>query len=361
MLAVGAGKRVRLMQAARDALGLPAAVVLEWTAWLDRPDSLAPLLAQPCVFKIESPGDDPLLYFRLLQQGCVALGRDMPRQPEHGELSVSDAWFAGLSQAMQHLSVQLAQWPDVKVLNAPLELLRMTDKLACQQHLHARQVPIPRLLGMVDNYAHLRALLDEHALDQVFVKPRYGSSAAGVVAYRRNRRGAEQAVSTAHLVQDRLYNVKCPRRYGARGEIAQLIDLLAGQHAYVEAWLPKPRLGDGHYDLRVVTLAGEPAHRVARVGKQVMTNLHLDNRRADAGTLLSTGGKDALEHVARLAAAAFPHSHVIGLDMVVRKSEAHVLEANAFGDLLPGLLWGGLDTYGAQLRAFINLDGSTPS
>lgn len=356
LLAVGGGKRARLMQAARLQLGLPPAVLLEWRTWLETPALLASLLAQPCVFKIESPGDDLTLHHRLLQLGCAVLGRAAPRVPEYGELSVSDAWFAGLSQVLQRLSAQLARLPHVQVLNAPHEVLTMTDKLACQQHLDSRRVPIPRLLGAVDNYAHLRALLDEHALDQVFVKARYGSSASGVIAYRRNRRGAEQATSSAHLVQGnggaRLYNVKPVRRYDVQADIVQLVDLLAGQHAYVEAWLPKPRAGSGHYDLRVVTLSGQPAHRVARIGTRMMTNLHLDNRRADADTLLSPGGQAALEHVARLAAAAFPLSHVIGWDIVVRKSTAHVLEANAFGDLLPGLLWRGRDTYAGQLLTF---------
>ena len=49
----------------------------------------------------------------------------------------------------------------------------------------------------------------------------------------------------------------------------------------------------------------------------------------------------ALEAAAAQAARAFPHSHVTGYDLVVRHGQAHVLEANAFGDLLPGLLWQG--------------------
>ena len=34
----------------------------------------------------------------------------------------------------------------------------------------------------------------------------------------------------------------------------------------------------------------------------------------------------------------------------IPRGQAHVLEANAFGDLLPGLLWQGLDTYGLHMR-----------
>lgn len=132
-----------------------------------------------------------------------------------------------------------------------------------------------------------------------------------------------------------------------------LVDLLAGQQAYAEGWLPKPRAGNGHYDIRVLTLAGHPAHRVARVGTRMMTNLHLDNRRAATESLLDPASLDALESVARQAAQAFPASHVIGLDLVAQRGEAHVLEANAFGDLLPGLLWQEQDSYTAQWKSFM--------
>lgn len=358
VLGVASGKRVKLMQAARQSLGLAPAIVVEWSAWLDQPAMLEQALASPCIFKIESPGDDGALHRRLLLDGCAALGQAMQAVARHGELSLSRAWFAGLTRAMHRLQAQLATLPDARVMNAPEELLLMTDKLACQRHLQERGVAVPRLLGAIAGYDHLIAMLDQQGLDQVYLKARYGSSASGVIAYRRRRNGSggEQATSSAHLVDEdgttRLYNVKTPRRYGRHEEIRLLVDLLAGQQLYAEAWLAKPRSGDGHYDLRVVTLGGAPAHGIARIGTRMMTNLHLGNRRADPATLLGAAGLAAMEQGARQAAGAFPASHVIGFDLVVRHGAFHVLEANAFGDLLPGLAWRGLDTYAAQLQTF---------
>jgi D-alanine-D-alanine ligase-like ATP-grasp enzyme len=229
----------------------------------------------------------------------------------------------------------------------------MTDKLACQRHLAAHGVPIPALLGPVQSYEHLQSLLHEHQLDRVYLKPRYGSSASGVVAYRRNKAGRQQATTSATLHRTegatRLMNSKRMARYESEHDIAALVDALAAQELYAEAWLNKPRCGDSHYDLRVVTVAGQPAHRVARIGDQMMTNLHLDNRRGDAAGLLNAADLAALEAASAQAARAFPHSHVTGYDLVVRQGQASVLEANAFGDLLPGLLWQGIDTYTAQL------------
>ncbi|MGW8392051.1 STM4014 family protein [Pseudoduganella sp. HUAS MS19] len=357
LLGVASGKRIRLTQQARSDAGLPPAEVLEWRDWLAAPERLDGMLERPCVFKAEPPGDDPAVQARLLAEGCAAEGIAVPGLQEHGEVAVSGAWFKGLARAFQCLERQLAATRDVRVMNAPHEALLMTDKLACQQHLASHKVPVPMLLGMVEGYDHFHFLLERHGVDRAFIKTRYGSSASGVVAYRRNRRGDEQATTSAQLVQaaggPRLYNSKRMSRYHRAADMRSLLDLLAAQHAYAEAWLPKPRAGNGHYDIRVLTLAGQPAHRVARIGTRMMTNLHLDNRRAATDSLLDPVSSAALERVARQAAQAFPASHVIGLDVVAQRGEAHVLEANAFGDLLPGLLWEDQDTYTAQWKSFM--------
>ncbi|WP_215409228.1 STM4014 family protein [Janthinobacterium sp. JC611] len=353
LLASAGSKRVRLMQAARAQLRLPPAHVLEWRDWLREPGLLDVALAQPSRLKVEPPGDDPAAHLSLLQAGCRLQDRAPVPAPEHGELLAMDAWFAGFNAAMQALATQLASLPHARAFNAPAEISLMTDKLACQRHLAAHGIAIPALLGPVHGYDHLQSLLHEHDLDRVYLKPRYGSSASGVVAYRRNRAGRQQATTSATLSrtdgQIRVFNVKRMARYETRHDIAALVDALAAQQLYAEAWLNKPRCGDSHYDLRVVTLAGQPAHRVARIGDRMMTNLHLDNRRGEASGLLNAADLAALEAASAQAAQAFPASHVTGYDLVVRHGQAHVLEANAFGDLLPGLLWQGADTYTAQL------------
>jgi hypothetical protein len=358
MIVLGASgsKRVRLLQAARARLGLPPARVLEWRDWLSRPALLDAALDNRCLFKIEPPGDDPDAHLQLLHHGCRLLGQAPVRAPEHGELLAMDAWFAGFSDAMQRLSVQLSALPLAHAINSPVEITLMTDKLACQHHLAEHGVRIASLLGKVDGYDHLQSMLHQHGLDRVYLKPRYGSSASGVVAYRRNSNGRQQATTSASIVrtggQTRLFNVKRIARHESAGDIAALVDALAAQQLYAEAWLDKPRCGDSHYDLRVVAIAGQPAHQVARMGRQMMTNLHLDNQRANVCSLLNETDMAALENTVLLAAQAFPASGVAGYDLVVRRGVAHVLEANAFGDLLPGLLWQGHDTYAAQLRHF---------
>ena len=171
LLATQGSKRVRLMQAARAQLRLPPAQVLEWRDWLRQPALLDAALAHPGLLKIEPPGDDPAAHLLLLHAGCRLLDRPPVDAPAHGELLAMDAWFAGFTAAMATLAVQLAGLPQACVINAPGEISLMTDKLACQRHLAAYGVPIPALLGPVESHEHLQALLHEHDLDRVYLKP----------------------------------------------------------------------------------------------------------------------------------------------------------------------------------------------
>lgn len=355
LLASGGSKRVRLLQAARAQLGLAPALLLEWRDWLLQPALLAQrfqALGAGTVFKIEPPGDDSAAHWHLLQLGCRQLDLPPLAAPLHGQLLAQHIWFAGFTAVMQKLARQLAGWPQVMVVNHPNEIVLMTDKLVCQQHLQAHQVPTAPLHGPVSGHEELRALMARQGLQRVFVKARYGSSASGVLAYRRTSDGREQVITSAQMVDGAggplLFNTKRLQRYHEPQRIAALIELICQQHAYLEGWVDKPRTGNGHYDVRVLTLAGKAAHRVARAGEFAMTNLHLDNRRQAVAELLTPRQQQRLQMVAEQAARVFPGSSVIGLDIVPGRDSSLVLEANAFGDLLPGLLWQGQDTYAAQ-------------
>jgi hypothetical protein len=349
VLGVGDTKRTRGLQAAAVAAGVPMQLV-EWRDWLTAPDRLVDALQTPCRFKIEPPGDDAQVHLALLHRGCERLGRAYCPAPERGELSAVDAWFEGFQAAMLQLGTLLVSLPQANAVNAPDEIVAMTDKLQCQHRLLANGVATAPLLGPVQSYEQLVALLDQVDIDRVFVKSRYGSSAAGVVAFRRGR-DRQQATTSALLHEDgrRLFNVKRLRTYQRPADVRRVIDLVAAQGAYAEAWIPKPRAGGGHFDLRVVTFAGRAAHRVARVGLRTMTNLHLDSVRADPDRLLPTHGLTAMEATAEQAARVFACAGIVGFDLVVHRGAAYVLEANAFGDLLPGLLWRGRDTYATAL------------
>jgi hypothetical protein len=93
-----------------------------------------------------------------------------------------------------------------------------------------------------------------------------------------------------------------------------------------------------------------------RLSRSPLTNLHLGNRRGDPALLVAAGGRPALDRIhaaAEAAAAAFPRSLHVGVDLLLTPGfrRVAVLEVNAFGDLLPGWLEDGRDTYDVELDA----------
>jgi glutathione synthase/RimK-type ligase-like ATP-grasp enzyme len=353
VLGVGSSKRVRDMQLARSASHLAPACVIEWRDWLGRPDRLDRLLQRPCVLKIEPHGEDAVAFLMLLNRGESATGLPCTATLERGQLLSNANWFAGFEDAMRTIAGTLARSPRALVINRPEDILAMTDKLVCQSLLRAHGVSTAQLLGPIQGYGDLIEKMAALGWSRAFVKARYGSSGAGVIAYRQNGRGREQAITTAQLqhtagsTMAKLVNVKRLEVYESRDEIRAVIDAVAAQGAYAEAWLQKPRHKLGHFDVRMLTIGGRSAHRVARVHDRPITNLHLDAERVALEDLLTTAQVRLLESTVEHAATLFPGSLLAGFDLCVARDRVRVIEVNAFGDHLPRLLWQGQDVYAA--------------
>lgn len=340
-------RRIQRLQRALHARGLGRAAAFDYA---ERLDPSAPPLAlpssedgAPTMVKLDAPAADAALYERLVRRGHRLLARDgaPPAGIDGHALAHRDLWFAGFADLLRAIAreAETAAGP-VRWLNPVEDILRMGDKWACREALAAAGVDVPPALGRVRSYAHLRALLDAHDCDRAFVKPRYGSAAAGVVAYRRHRDGRELAWTTAEVVGEdgahaHLFNRLSPQRYTARPRIEALIDALAAQDCYAEAWIPKPRaagVAGACFDLRVIAFAGAPRQHVARIAAAPMTNLHLGNRRADPRSLLDEATWATVDATVRAAARVFPESAMIGFDLIPGRDRCVVLEANAFGD-----------------------------
>jgi glutathione synthase/RimK-type ligase-like ATP-grasp enzyme len=228
----------------------------------------------------------------------------------------------------------------------------MCDKWACQQHLRRHAVHTPEMLSEVRSLEEFELAFPARDHPAVFIKARYGSSAAGVIALRRHTDGRMAAYTSARLIEGRLFNHLRITRYSERRTIQQLIDTLCRQGAYAERWIAKPRVPTEArltYDLRVVAFCGTAHQRVARSSQSPLTNLHLGNRRSDP-SWFDAEQRQALNTGIERAAAAFEGSHSIGFDVTLQQGRVHVFEANAFGDLLPGLHHHGATTYDDQMH-----------
>lgn len=358
LIAPAASRRGALMQAALAKAGRKPAMVLDYQTLLLRPELLAEYLAaHPQAFiKLESPGESPPLEATLIAHGWQLAGcPGAPPAPlQHGELGWRRFWYQGFA-ALLHALEKAVSGMRPNWVNPPAEVLAMGDKLACRMRLAAAGIRQPEGLGVAElqGFDDLVARSRATGIDRVFVKARYGSSAAGVVACRFHRDGRLQLESATRLLDGRLVNCLTPQRLSDVSAVRALIDALCREAAYAERWLPKPRAGDcGQFDVRLVMLGGEPRQRLARISKGALTNLHLGNRRAEVAQLLGDGQIRQLEQTGRQVAQALAPSQLMGIDVIVGKNHADVLEVNAFGDLLLGVAHDGRLTHQDQAELF---------
>lgn len=341
-------RRVSHFAAAVRAAGLPEPAVL---AWYDivRDDATAPepVLAAGDLVRLDSPGENAEVD-RLLRRAAT------PAQP--GELVGLAAWYDGLRAALARVA-GLARTAGATLVSDPAEILTMFDKRACHALLQDAGVPVPPALPSPSSYRELRAAMADAGWSRVFVKPAHGSSAAGVIALQlHNGQGSVRATTSIEESGGRLYNSLLVRDYHDEATVARLIDRLAPDGLHVERWFPKATLHGRILDLRVVVIAGRPTHVVVRTSRSPMTNLHLGGRRGDLAAVRAAAGPDAYDEAMRTCARVaqcFPGSLHVGVDLMFSSDwRRHaVAEVNAFGDLLPGLVVDGRDTYGEQVAA----------
>ncbi|MEH2136356.1 STM4014 family protein [Nostoc sp.] len=271
-------------------------------------------------------------------------------------------WYLGWRYLLQKWETQLTPLLiNGEFMNHPQDIAVMFDKPTCHERFSRHNIPVPRSLGKIHNYDHLREQMQTQGIERVFVKLSHGSAASGVVAYRANSR-FESAITTVERVRENgetlLYNSRKIKHYTHREEVADIINILTAEGVQVEEWLPKAHLQECGFDVRVVVINGEAQHIVVRLGKSPMTNLHLGNERGNTEEFLAKIGVENWEIMKRTceqAAALFPNSLYCGVDLLILpdwKTHA-ILEINAFGDLLPGILWSGMDTYMSEVKTIL--------
>jgi hypothetical protein len=192
----------------------------------------------------------------------------------------------------------------------------------------------------------------------LFLKLRYGYSAMGAVAleWRGDRIRAITTVEAAtYSGTPSLFVSKRPRILRRETEIAWLVDRLAREEVLVEEWLPKARWNGLPFDVRVVVIGGAAFHAVGRANAAPFTNLNLDATRIGREELLACRLGDHWEDLLELAVAAaerLPEAGMLGIDVLVKPNgrEFALLEANAFGDYLPGLTFDGRSTWDVEVR-----------
>lgn len=362
-------RRLTLFQQALTALGRPPAVIVPYLDLIAGCLTLEAVVRPGDIVRLESPGQD-----FAVEKALLAAGADEPDDPgptrlsraaverlvfDKGRILAPRQWYLGFAAVLRRIEAQLRACPPHQLTTPPDDVALMFDKNRSQERFAAAGIPVPEGLGPMRCYEELRERMRQTGHRRVFVKLAHGSSASGVAAYE-TAGPREQAITSVEMVRTadglRLYNSRRIRTLRDFRDIRCLIDALLREGARVERWVPKAGLDGCACDLRVVVIAGQPRHTVVRLSRGPMTNLHLKNRRGDPSAVRERLGADgwaALRATCQQAATLFSHSLQCAFDVVIPSGwRRHlVVEVNAFGDLLPGILDDGEDTYTAELRA----------
>jgi hypothetical protein len=365
--------RVAGFQSALLSCGLPPAKIIAWSDFLGGRVQLPAVIQADEIVRLESPGRDWLVEKLLLQRGAQAAEEEnqwawIPSASvkdlafEKGRLWPSRQWFLGLKAALMEVETQLKDSAPHRVTHNAPEIEIMFDKPRCQTRLHAAKIPTPRALGIPQNFDDLTAKMQAAHCRRAFIKLAHGSSATGVVAYQTNGIN-HRAVTTTEVVKTKnqtcLYNSRRVRTLTSLQEIAELMDALCLHRAHAEEWVPKANFRGRSCDLRVVVIKDRARHKVVRLSKHPLTNLHLLNDRAEGELLRNEVPPESWEaamHSCEKVMHCFPNSLCSGVDLLFTPGFTRhaLIEVNAWGDLLPGALHENQTTYKAQIDAAIN-------
>ena len=331
---------------------------------------LIDFLTSQCVLRIESPGENAVVERLLIARGAVEAQSDgcewiaaedaLRLDEDHGRVLFPRQLYLGFRSFLREIASLVANCNGVCTVNAADDVVMMFDKAACRNRLIECGVPVPKSLTPPQNFEQLRQSMQEASMPRVFVKLASGSSASGVVGLQIGKHRLS-ATTSVELVRSggeiKLYNSLRLRTYYDAVEIAAIIDWLCRESVVVERWLPKATYNGMAFDLRVLVFPNGAQHVVVRQSRSPITNLHLGNSRGDWEQIkpLLVDALPRIETTCSKVSSAFPNSTCIAADVLISPNyqEHNVLELNAFGDLLPGVLHNGLSAYQAVIAKMI--------
>jgi hypothetical protein len=361
------GRRETLFAEAVSRRGWPVPEVMPWANALSSPGRLAERVTGDTLVRLETPGESPASNARLLELGLEPFAAEggAPVAPAEIAELVADPtrvvaprqWYLGLSRAAELIARELRATPAERILNGPAELPVLFDKTACQVRFAAAGLPIPEPIGIVRGYDDLIDKAKEAGMERIMVKPRHASAAAGLVAIHRSTKGVRAITTVDDLASGPPVSFRTrlrPRHLLGEDRVAELIDGLTPAALHAERWVPKLRLDGVNVDARILVIGGRARFAVGRASPGPFTNLNLGSTRVSEERLAERLGPrwpEALALAERVA-ALFPGMLHLGVDVGVRpegSGPSALFEANAFGDLLPGLAREGRLVHDVQL------------
>lgn len=257
----------------------------------------------------------------------------------------------------------------IHFLNHPEGILKALDKVASKKMLQDRGLPVTEMLGENPrDLSELRQMMTEHRARSVFVKPVYGSGAAGVLALSMQpSSGNMVAYTSACEAEGELVQQKKIRRITDAEEISRILHKILELDTIVERWHPKAMSGGEMFDFRVLWQFGKLEYLVARKSTMPITNLHLNNHAAMPEEIFTSEFPwkrervlVEIEDLCRQAMESFPELSMAGLDIMLDKKtgKPRIIEVNGQGDLLYADIYGENRIYGTQIHHMVKGEGT---
>lgn len=240
-------------------------------------------------------------------------------------------------QTYQELLSHLPQSQTYHYLNNPQTILELLDKRKCKKKLIKHQIPVtPLLSDKIETIEQLHDIMKQEKCSSVFIKPVFGSGAAGIAAYRWNWSKNQGILYTScKKINGVFLNTKKLYKITDKREIEENLHMLFALDVIVEKWIPKAQYQGKSYDLRVVWQFGKINYIVARQSKGPVTNLHLNSQALEYQRLnLSEQTMKKIEKICRQSMQLFPKLSYAGIDILLDKREQtpYIIEMNGQGD-----------------------------
>lgn len=323
-------------------------------------DDLTPLLKAPQGphwVRIDAVGEDAEVERRLLTLGYDGGALDpqtlATRAWRFGELLAPAQLHRGLLRYLRSLDEVLAARAQWRPLSPIASIVRLFDKAATWRLHKDAGLPVPEALeAPVDSPDMLRAAMRARGWRTAYVKMACGSSASGLGVFMTEP--TERLMTTLTRHDGGWFNSLRVQRLSRPEQIEAALSFILEQGAHVEKAAPKARLDGAWFDLRVLVIDGAAPFTVVRQSRHPITNLHLGGWRGDLASLVRAappGALDAAYETCKAAAKLQGCFHV-GLDLLFtpRLNTHRVIEANAFGDLLPNVSFEGRSVYAHQVH-----------
>lgn len=228
---------------------------------------------------------------------------------------------------------------NTRFLNHPKAIAEVFNKIRCKEKLHAANIPCTQMFsGDPKDISSLQRLMKDNKSQSIFIKPVFGSGAAGAMAYRFEEKTGRQALYTASsIIKNTLVNTKKIKVHREPTAIYKILTKSLEQPMVVERWTPKDSILGQTYDIRVLYLFGKIHYMVARLSKSPITNLHLNNRALEIEKIgLSPETMEQIETICHNAMDLFPGLAYAGIDVLIEKTtkKPYIIEINGQGDLI---------------------------